>query len=243
MTKNIILILAAFAVSVMPTLAAPLCTTGNLGSSSYGNAGFSCQIGDNIFSGFTFGAAGTGNTLTAAQVTVTPVVNANGIGFSFGVSNGGTNAFTAAGTGTSARSFTDTIQYSVNAPTSALPAWFSAARTDAVGGVVANGGTYTISKKLYSDAARTAPNTIDTVASVTQLSSQSQSNGISGAPVVTFYVKDQITVSSGGSTSAGATSKVVSFDNVFQTPEPGSVALLGGGLVGLGLLLKRHRKA
>src|SRR5882724_2787563 len=112
MKKAIVLSLAVFAVSVMPTMAAPLCTAGNLGTSSYGNASFSCQIGSDIFSGFTFGGAGTGNPLsaaTAANVTVTPLVNANGIGFTFGVSNGTNNAFFAQGTGTAARSYTDTI--------------------------------------------------------------------------------------------------------------------------------------
>src|SRR4051794_27256837 len=127
MIKALVLSLAVLGLSVMPTMAAPLCTAGNLGSSSYGAVGFTCQIGSDIFSGFTYGGAGAGNPIpnaSAALVTVAPVVNANGIGFVFGVNNGTTNAFTAAGTGTTSRSFTDTIQYVVNAPVTALSPWF-----------------------------------------------------------------------------------------------------------------------
>jgi hypothetical protein len=164
---------------------------------------FSCQLGGNIFSGFILGAAGTGNPLIggAASITVTPEVLSTGIGFRF------SGNFSVAGTGSNARVYIDTIQYIVNAPVTSLPSWFVSATAKVNGGSVGNAGTYSETKTLYSDAARTIA--IDFVPSVTNATAQTQSSAITGAPVITMYIKDQISLKSNSSlvtATAGFTS-------------------------------------
>lgn len=232
MKKNVLLILAV-ALAAPLTWAAPVACPDGSTLSTFLAAGYSCQVGDKIFSNFTYTSSAFGGALAvpAAGITVdtlgpagsgASLLDAN-IGLQF---NAGWNAL-AGQTSDSAIGFTVTVVGGA-----AILEDFGLAQ---VSGVTPDG-----SASVAEDGCGPAPCTPSQLAVMTFDSGGSNTQRTADTiftPVGSVEVMKDISVT--GGTDGAAHLSLVS-DTFSQVPEPLSMGLLGGGLALLGLTRVRR---
>jgi hypothetical protein len=235
--KLSLLTIFGLATTAMTAFATPACPDGGT-LSTFLASGYSCQIGDKIFSNFTYVSSAFGGALAvpAAGITVDTVGPAgtgasvfnNNIGLQF---NAGWNAL--AGQTTDAD-----IGFTVTVLGGAISIEdFGLAQ---VSGVLPNG-----SATVVENGCGPAPCTPSELAVMTFDYGGSDTQRVADtmfAPLGSVTVSKDISVT-GGTTGSAHLSLVT--DTFSQVPEPLSMGLMGGGLalVGLAGLRRRAKKA
>ncbi len=201
--------------------------------SDYLGAGFSCTVGDKTFSGFSFGstAGGSGMALTAGNLMVTPEVTQHGPGLLFSSGAISVTQLTSITTDT----FIDvTLGFGVSA---AGPIIDDAALT--VAGGASGSGSATVDETVTT----TPPQPVSPMhvgfGSVPPPQVTAVVN-FGPVPAVDVLKDIFVDVPAGMTGSANITAISEEFSQIV-IPEPGSLALLGGALAGLGIFLRRRK--
>lgn len=225
MLKKHLLLLIALALTATAAFATPVCDNNTAGNgATYFGGGYSCQIGDLLFSNFSYTASGS-DIIPASQVTVDTVTGTD-IGLSFHAPWTAAAGMTSDGT----IDFTVSVLGGGN-----LLEDFGLAQTSGVSGT----GTASVAENGCGPAPCLA-----TGGSIYVLTFQA--NGATSAqgettftPTSSVSVEKDISVNGNG---GFATISVVQ-DTFSQTaPEPLSLGFVGGGLVVLGFLRRGSRK-
>jgi hypothetical protein len=216
-------ILFGLAATAMTAFATPVCSNNVADNgATYFGGGYSCEVGNLLFSNFSYTAAGT-NPISANQITV-DIVNGSTIGLSFHApwsagpnqSSDGTIDFTvsALGTGTLVSDFglAQTSGVAGNGTASVIERGCGPAPCDATG------GPYYVLTFQTGDA--------DDAQGETSFNGQ-----------CSVDVEKDIAVN-GGDGFAGIS---VVQDTFSQVPEPMSLGFIGGGLALLGVVRLRRR--
>lgn len=224
MLKKISLfIFFGLATTAMTAFATPLCSNGVTDNgSTYFGGGYSCQVGDLLFSNFSYTASGT-NPISAGQITVDTVTN-NGIGLSFHAPWTAAAGMTTDG----AIDFTVTVLGGGNVLED-----FGLAQTSGVSG----DGSASVAENGCGPAPCLATGGSIYVLTFQDSGERSAQGETTFNPVSSVEVEKDISVN--GNTGF-ATISVVQ-DTFSQVPEPISMGLMGGGLALLGLVRLRRR--
>lgn len=223
--KISLLTIFGLAATAMTALATPVCSNNVTDNgSTYFGGGYSCQIGDLLFSNFTYTASGT-NPISAGQITVDTVTN-DGVGLSF-------HAPWTAGSGMTSDG---TIDFTVTVLSGGgLIEDFGLAQTSGTAG----DGTASVAERGCGPAPCDA-----TGGSIYVLTFQDNtSSGTDAQGETTFSGYDSVSVEKDISVDGNtgfATISVVQ-DTFSQVPEPLSMGLMGGGLALIGLVGFRRR--
>lgn len=223
MPKKILLsIVFGLATTAMTAFATPVCSSGVTDNgATYFGGGYSCQIGDLLFSNFSYTGSGT-NPISAGQITVDTVTN-DGIGLSFHA------PWTAAAGMTS----DGTIDFSVTVLGGGnVIEDFGLAQTSGVSG----DGSASVAENGCGPAPCLATGGSIYVLTFQDSGARSAQGETTFTPVSSVDVEKDISVN--GNTGF-ATLSVVQ-DTFSQVPEPLSMGLMGGGLALLGLARLRR---
>ena len=224
MLKKIsLLTVFGLAATAMTAFATPVCSSNVTDNgATYFGAGYSCEIGDLLFSNFSYTGSGT-NPIGAGQITVDTVTN-DGIGLSFHA------PWTAA-----AGMTTDgTIDFTVTALSGGnVLEDFGLAQTSGVSG----DGSASVAENGCGPAPCLATGGSIYVLTFQDSGARSAQGETTFSPVSSVSVEKDISVN--GNTGF-ATISVVQ-DTFSQVPEPVSMSLMGGGLALLGLVRLRRR--
>lgn len=221
--KFSLLMTFGLAATAMTAFATPVCSNNVMGNgSTYFGGGYSCTVGDLLFSNFSYTGSGT-NPISASQITVDTVSN-DGLGLSFHAPWTAAAGMTTDGT----IDFTVTVLGG-----GSVLEDFGLAQTSGVSG---NG-----SASVAEDGCGPAP-CLATGGSIYVLTFQDSGERIAQgettfAPVNSVSVEKDISVNGN---NGFATISVVQ-DTFSQVPEPVSMGLMGGGLALLGLVRLRRR--
>lgn len=225
--KLSLLTIFGLAISATAALATPVCSNNVTDNgSTYFGGGYSCTIGDLLFSNFSYVGSGT-NPISAGQITVDTVTN-DGIGLSFHA------PWTAAAGMTS----DGTIDFTVTALSGGnVIEDFGLAQTSGVSG----DGSASVAENGCGPAPCVATGGSIYVLTFQDSGARSAQGETTFTPVSSVDVEKDISVN--GNTGF-ATLSVVQ-DTFSQVPEPLSLGLMGGGLalVGLTRLRRRAKKA
>lgn len=225
--KISLLTIIGLASTAITAFATPVCSdnvTDN--GSTYFGGGYSCQIGDLLFSNFSYTGSGT-NPISAGQITVDTVTN-DGIGLSFHA------PWTAAAGMTS----DGTIDFTVTALSGGnVLEDFGLAQTSGVSG----DGSASVAENGCGPAPCLATGGSIYVLTFQDSGARSAQGETTFSPVSSVEVEKDISVN--GNTGF-ATISVVQ-DTFSQVPEPVSMGLMGGGLalIGLSRLRRKSQKA
>jgi hypothetical protein len=224
MLKKIsLLIVFGLATTAMTAFATPACSNGVTDNgSTYFGGGYSCTIGDLLFSNFSYTASGT-NPISAGQITVDTVTN-DGLGLSFHAPWSAAAGMTTDGT----IDFTVTVLGG-----GSLLEDFGLAQTSGVSG----DGSASVAENGCGPAPCLATGGSIYVLTFQDSGARSAQGETTFSPVNSVEVEKDISVN--GNTGF-ATISVVQ-DTFSQVPEPISMGLMGGGLALLGLVRLRRQ--
>ncbi|MEO8591717.1 MAG: hypothetical protein ABI759_00205 [Candidatus Solibacter sp.] len=236
--------------------AAPLCTSLTTLDAYIDTGAGGCQLGDKLFSNFSYGAGGTGVLASGVAVTTS---SANG-GLDLALTFTG-NWIAAAAVGQTTQTTDVTLRFNVSAPSS-LPMWQTGLSmtgqifyTRPVG-IIESVGKIQAGETVGPGAiASLSPAPITTSSSSPDSSIQTSSSSATFSDRTFLTVSKDLTLSSGGSTSQTIANnpayqaesvKLISFTETFYerpVPEPAVFFTFGGGLLVLGLAGKRFMPA
>ena len=236
MVKKICLFsLIGLATTAMTAFATPACPDGS-SLSTFLVSGYSCQIGSDVFSNFTYTSSAFGGSLAVPSAGVT-VDTLGPAGTGAAVSNANIGLQFTAGWNALAGQTTDSnIGFTVTAVGGAMTIEdFGLAQ---VSGVLPNG-----SASVVENGCGPAPCTPSALAVMTFDAGGSNTQRVSDtmfAPLGSVAVSKDISVT-GGTNGAAHLSLVA--DTFSQVPEPFSMGIVGSGLALVGLSRLRRKKA
>ncbi len=197
------------------------------GINGYGTTG--CTIGDQLFQNFSYSvtASGTTQSPTTAQINVSPIVAALNNGFNFAT----TTAFSALGNS----SLTINVSFNVSTPVGKIED-LTAGYQISHSGTGAASGTVTANPPGGGSATVTLGNISGTGTSPANFAPQNPGTIVTISNV--FHLTSTGTLANSAHLSGF-------FDQISETtavPEPVSAMLIGGGLLALGVGMRRLKK-
>ena len=209
--------LAIFVLASSAFATTTTCQSGSL--SSYLVAGFSCESGSLIFSGFDYQG-----TAPASSITVTPLTASDNEGFQF-----------AAGWSASSQNGVSTSQNSQISYTVVSAGGLIDTLSLSVGSSVTGTGVASVVEQFcLGSALSNCPNVSEGTVAVTNpgtgFSDRAFFSGVSNVAL-----SKNINVTSG----ANGTASIANVSDTFSAPEPLSFVLLGTGLLGITLMRRR----
>jgi hypothetical protein len=220
--KKMLVLFAALVLVTSFAAATPTCTAETL--NNYLAPGFSCEIDNLLFSNFTYTDTANGTApIASSAVGVTPITTPGDEGLEF---NAGWSVSTPAEEDSNIGFIVSTVNHAdtIDFLDLEFNGRYSGTGTSSVTENYCAGGTLSSCPTTVGQIAVTNPPTVLSVTSE------------DFTPVNTLQVSKDVNVSAG---SLG-TASISDLNNTYgQVPEPGTLGLLGGGLVALGLVRRR----
>lgn len=231
--KRLAICITLLTIAVAAPVFGAACVTGTVASYQALNGSGGCTIGDKIFSNFSFAASAGGGSsvLAASSITVTPVTNGGTSGTEIGLQF---NSLWSAGS----NSFSDTtITFEVQVIGGGGFMIDDASTVQSSSGFTGTGQA-SVTEGICGPAPCT--NTSTSTTTIKEQGTTQLSDHITFTPTGSIMAVKDIGVQ-GGTNGTATISQVTDTFSQTSVPEPASVFLLGGAMVGLCTLVRRRQ--